>query len=424
MHDLRHRAERDLGDARPAILAAVAATLIVKYAEVEPGYVSWRWSDRLDDVEVGRLGPETIQKTHDALAQSVPDAQPGESQSEALDRALAGYFATPNGTVALGEGLADGLLPAPLIAVLASRGPRPRIRIHPSKSLASVPWAILRPRPQRHELGSIADVQIGVPAGIASRARPTTQNPDPILVAVIDPKVPGFAASSALGSVLGRPAGDSPLAHLVNKELRPVVTSYLELTRRTDLDRSWLQESCCNASRLLFVGHVSAAGEQSALHLCCQDDAGRHVPLTVVDLLTERWQFPPRVALIGCGSGTDFRYSEPMGLTFAAIMQGAHTVTSSAWTLPTELALAAAGSLGLRRPLHELVIAVDRAHRQVDPAVSLTTWQCERSAAWQRNGLLADSPLLWAALLTVERHKTKPQGPATSVTGSCGVGQD
>ena len=104
-------------------------------------------------------------------------------------------------------------------------------------------------------------------------------------------------------------------------------------------------------------------------------------------------RFPARVALLGCGSGTDLRYPEPMGLSIAAVLKGARLVTSSMWTLPTDAAIEG-------EPLRRLTLAVDDAHEAADPVAALTAWQAERGDAWFAEGAPADSPLLWAATMT------------------------
>ncbi|RRJ88735.1 CHAT domain-containing protein [Gulosibacter macacae] len=392
--------------------------LLIKYAEAgaenPTGYFSWRWNDRPQDIATARIRATTLTRIDELLSDALPEPRGEETPSEALERALRrGALAHPESTAELGAALADALLPPGLLHLLDAPGggAKPRLRIQPSPTLARVPWALLRPAPNRRPLAETATIETNVPAAIAARAK--QQNAFAAgerIVAVIDPRVPGQAATGPLGSVLGRPTADDPLASLLDygERLWPRVTEYEQLARRTDTDRHWLRDACADAARLLYVGHVTAAdlntaaGEQSALHLCCRDEAGRHDPLTAGELVNAAITLPPRCALIACGSGSDLRSAEPMGLALAAMLGGARLVTACAWTVPTDLALASfAGELHGRSPLRELILAVDRAHEGSDPAADLAAWQAERAEDWASGGAVADSPLLWATLNTL-----------------------
>ncbi|NLT29198.1 MAG: CHAT domain-containing protein [Propionibacterium sp.] len=387
----------------------MTATMALAYAEAENCWATWQWTDR-PHPEACRLHPNVLVAVPAAMALTLPDAAEGESTGEAIDRARQGPFGTPEATVNLLDQLGDGLIPGEIVLALIDRaqrdGRKPRLRIQPSPALAQVPWPLLRVRlnadgSRRSWLAEVADVCLGVPRDVLADADPPTTGTT--VVTVLDPRVPGHAADSALGSVLGRPDPADPLAELIARHgprLVPAVTGYPDLVRRRDLDRHWLRSALGEAARFLYVGHVSAAGvelatgESSAMHLCCVDDTGRHRPLTAAALLTEPgWRFPERVALLGCGSGTDLRYPEPLGLTLAAVLRGARLVTSSIWTLPTDAALAG-------QPLRRLILAVDEAHDTADPVAALGRWQLERAEAWLAGGDEADSPLVWAAAAT------------------------
>ncbi|SJM66540.1 CHAT domain-containing protein [Gulosibacter sp. 10] len=410
-------------------------TLIVKYIEAVDGYFSWRWDDRPELVEAGRIGAENLAKIDALLARTLPEPASGApgGDAEPLDRAIAralseGALASPEAAAALGGALADALLPAPLVEALASRRTeRARLRIQPSPRLARVPWALLRPRPAREALLELATIEIGVPrAALAAEqigtapvgaapmgvepvgADPTA--PDGARVLVVDPRVPGAAADSALGSVLGRPREGDALAGLLRADAPalPPATSVEELLRRSDLDRDWLREACAAAAGLLYVGHVTRAdpaadgGETAALHLADRGPDGAHLPLAARDILLGGWRIPPRVGLVACGSGADLRSSEPMGIMSAMLLRGARIAIAAAWALPTDRALARGGDLGGRSPLRELVLAVDAALLDEDPAARLNAWQRERAAAWEHGGALADTPLLWASAFVTE----------------------
>lgn len=323
----------------------------------------------------------------------------------------------------------------------SSRGVRPHLRIQPSPRVAQVPWELLDVDLQHNANGvrllEIADVSLLAPASVVHAtgrvAQSWSQTRQLPIVGVLDPRVPGFRADSSLGSVLGRMAADAPVAHLVaahaaNDRLRPPVTDSLAAFRREDLDRDWLgTELRSGASRLLYVGHVTAAppesgrSENAQLHLACNATAlgfapvtREHRPLSAKDLLLgthtlaadpttgrDLWPIPSRVALIACESGGDLRFGEALGLVSAMIHGGAELVTASRWSLPTDLAFDRAGGThqGVR-PLQDAICAIDAAHESDDPVQALATWQRERLSAWREHRTLNDSPVLWAAFAT------------------------
>lgn len=387
----------------------MTATLALSYAEAESCWATWQWTDRVGP-EAARLHPNVLSVIPAAMADALPGASVGESIADAVGRTLQGPLGDPESSAAFTEQLADALIPGPLVLGLLDRaqreGARPRLRIQPSPSLAQVPWPLLRVRlsadgSRRSLLTQIADLCLGVPRDAAADALPPRTGQS--VVMVIDPRVPGYSADSALGSVLGRPRPDDLLALLTVRHagrLVPPVREYPELVRRTDQDRAWLREALRGAGRFLYLGHVSAAGvaeatgASSSLHLTCTDGSGRHMALRAADIIADPdLRFPARVALLGCGSGTDLRYPEPMGLSIAAVLKGARLVTSSMWTLPTDAAIEG-------EPLRRLTLAVDDAHEAADPVAALTAWQAERGDAWFAEGAPADSPLLWAATMT------------------------
>jgi hypothetical protein len=112
--------------------------------------------------------------------------------------------------------------------------------------------------------------------------------------------------------------------------------------------------------------------------------------------------YPPRVALLACASGGDYRFDEATGLVAAMILCGAQLVTATLWSLPT--------SAGYRQfvpnsleasvdPMADAIIAVDRAHEESDAGSAVNRWQREQMRRW-RDGDTTASPLYWAALVT------------------------
>ena len=380
------------------------------------------------------------------LDAAIPEPGHGESMPDALTRALAdGPFASPPTELELAYRLGVLLLSDAawrlLIDCVAS--PRAVVFVAPSARLARVPWGLLAlpaMRPVPAELaearaaaitaeGSVAatvpwpvdeigvrtagerlmelvDVLMTLPANVVHAPRtgvPWTRRPDGPALLVLDPRVPNQRADSALGSVLGRPDADTPLARhfqtlLARSPVRPAVTSAVELFRRSDIDRAWLASELADApNRMLFVGHATAAdvgrADQAAVHLA--DD----VALTAVDVMALRLAMPPRVALLACASGGDYRFDEATGLVAAVVLGGAELVTATLWTLPTAAGFRrfAGGSEG--DPMADVVMAVDDAHQADDAGCAVNAWQRAQMRRW-RDGDTTASPVYWAALVT------------------------
>ena len=111
---------------------------------------------------------------------------------------------------------------------------------------------------------------------------------------------------------------------------------------------------------------------------------------------------PPRVALLACGSGGDYRFDEATGLVAAMILSGAQLVTATLWSLPTTAAYRRlAWSAGEQAdPMAEVVVAVDHAHDAADDAgCAVNRWQRAQLRRW-RDGDLMASPLYWSGLAT------------------------
>lgn len=391
--------------------------LTLWFAEAETCWLTWRWAGG-KDAHAAHLHPSLRDALTAVYAQALPNVLPHESVQQALDRALAGPLGSPDASLELGSQLADVLIPWELSHDIIRRSQQGQqriiIKIHVSPSLAQVPWSLLHIRQDpagttRRLLIDFADLSIGIPRNAAQQAKRWDSTAARLrvpgdrrdVVAVIDPKVPGFSPASELGSILGRPEDDDELAVVLKRHaghLVPAVATYSDLVRRTDTDRVWLCEVLPQASALLYVGHVSVAqqhlrtGASSAMHLCCVDDEGRHRPLSAADIVNmDSLVFPEKVAIVGCGSGSDHMFPEPMGLSLAAHLRGAHCVIAASWTLPTDAYMPHA-------PLRRLILVVDEALTSSDPVRAINAWQRERAVAWFRDGRPEDGPLLWAAM--------------------------
>ncbi|MFD4458518.1 CHAT domain-containing protein [Nocardia sp. NPDC058480] len=396
-------------------------------------YVSWRWVDDVLARGVATLPRDQVRKTLRMLAGAVPDP----TRSEDLRRVMTeGALVDPTAESTLAQALSRTLLPYGLavqLHELSQRGIRPHLRIQPSPRLAQVPWEIIAPDPAIRLL-DIADVSLLAPVSVVHApqriVRHWNDTRDLPVVAVLDPRVPGFRADSELGSVLGRPSGESLVAQHFDRygdRVVPRVDNPVELFRRADTDRVWLSEVLrAGASRLVYVGHVTAPAPESGqsehaeLHLSCTTDTRgfaatnrTHRPLSAKDLLLgthsidpaptsgrDLWPMPSRVALIACESGGDLRFTEALGLTTAAMAAGAELVTATRWPLPTDHAFHTLTPT-TTYPLQSAICAVDTAHDSPTPIPTLLTWQRSRLAAWRDAPTPENSPLLWSAFATV-----------------------
>ncbi|WP_433591294.1 CHAT domain-containing protein [Nocardia sp. CA-145437] len=283
-------------------------TVLVRMADAGDLYLTWRWIDDSAPAGVGVVPEDQVEAAMSRFTAALP--APGVAGG--LENALtAGELATAEAENALAQYLSSVFLPYNLAVSLhefSVRGIRPHIRIQPSPRTAQLPWELIAPDPEVRLL-DIADVSVLAPPGIvhapARVARTWTDTRDLPVVAVLDPRVPGFRADSALGSVLGRmDSAAAPLAALVADHaaagrLTPPVAEPVEAFRRTDLDRAWLSRALhAGAARLLYVGHVTAAApesgrsESATLHLSCTAASPGcapayrdHRPLSARDLL-------------------------------------------------------------------------------------------------------------------------------------------
>ena len=397
------------------------------------------------------------------LADTLPEPRESESRRpsiEAIERALTtGPFAAPDTELTVAYILGVLLISPPAWQLLTDcvASPRAVLFISPSARLARVPWGLLalpksgptaeelvRTRAEAITLSGVAPAQIpwqlanigehtdgyrlmelvdvfmAVPQNIVHAPRTPAgwdarQDGPPVLV--LDPRVPGQLPDSALGSVLGRPSAQTRLSQhfaelLRRRPLLPRVDAAVELFRRSDADRKWLGALLVQEpSRLIYVGHASSAdgsADRAALHLACSaqipgdaDAIGEHRPLTASDVMSLRLPMPPRVALLACASGGDYRFDEATGLVAAMILGGAQLVTATLWSLPTTAAYrrfaAAAGDSS--DPMADVIVAVDRAHEATDAGCAVNRWQREQMRRW-RDGDITASPLYWGALVT------------------------
>ncbi|ETW22664.1 CHAT domain-containing protein [Mycobacterium gastri] len=439
-------------------------TLVLRYADVGIAtYASLRIVGQPSKTVAWVVEEPILLAALDELSDALPEPHGSESRRDAIERALAtGPFATPDAELTLAYILGVLLIGAPGWQLLTEcvSSPRPVLFVAPSARLARVPWGLLavpKSGPSKEELVrarqeaitasgraaaripwqladitahtdgyrlmELVDVLLAVPQNIVNAPRAPAgwdarHDGPPVLV--LDPRVPGQRPDSALGSVLGRPSEHTALARhfaelMQRRAVLPAVEAAVELFRRGDADRWWLAGLLArNPSRLVYVGHASAAdsdlgrADRAALHLACRaeiagdaDAVGEHRPLTASDLMALRLPIPPRVALLACASGGDYRFDEATGLVAAMILGGAQLVTATLWSLPTTAAYRQFATAGddLVDPMADVVAAVDRAHETVDAGCAVNRWQRDQMRRW-RDGDVTASPLYWAALVT------------------------
>ncbi|WP_067899238.1 CHAT domain-containing protein [Nocardia vaccinii] len=411
-------------------------------------YLAWRWLDRPDEPDYVVVDGAAAAAAGAALESALFTPLRGETGAEAVHRALvAGAFADPDRERALARSLTDAFLPDRLRAQIRDRwcaGARVRVRVTPSPRLARVPWELLW-IDARHRLIDAATVVHEPPAVVhAGRARAPENWQDvrdrPALL-VIDPEVPSSAAAFGLNQALSTGSlepfaqriGDYIAAGRARADDRDLAMAPI-FTRR-DL----AEALAIPRSRLLYFGHASASPDEpgsAAVHLSdtaaiwglaaplvrpgSTPSAGDHRPFAAIDLLLgtttgdeharrtygieprsgpDLWPMPPRVALIACESGVDYRSAEMFGLVVAMVNAGAALVTSTRWTLPTDDSLRQrAGRDPATRPTTDLTLRVDAAHEEPDPVEDLARWQRAQLAAWSDGACDAMTPLVWASI--------------------------
>jgi CHAT domain len=391
----------------------VALTLVLRFADVGVAtYASLRVVGEPSRTVTWVVEEANLVAVLEELAEALPDPRAAETRRDAVERAIAtGPFATPESERAIAQTLGAQLLAPQAWQLLAdtASSPRATLFVSPTARLARVPWGLLAMPNDEHRVMELVDVLMATPPNIVHSSRTPARWDDrrdgpPLLV--LDPRVPGQRPDSPLGSVLGRPSEETALARhfaeaLMCRTVLPRVTTSVELFRRTDAGRTWLAELLAHEpSRLLYVGHATAAdgdvghADRAALHLA--DDR----PLSAADLMSLKLPMPPRVAMLACASGGDYQFDEATGLVAAMILGGAQLVTATLWSLPTAAGYRqfASGADDVD-PMANAIIAVDRAHETTDAGCAVNTWQREQMRRW-RDGDLTASPLYWAALVS------------------------
>lgn len=396
-----------------AVTGAETATLVLRFADVGIAtYASLRVVGEPSRTVTWVIEETALRSALDELIGALPDPIGGETRRDALERALArGAFASPATELTIARMLGTHLIAPDAWQLLLDfvSSPRAALFVSPSARLARVPWGGIAIPRDGYRLIDLVDVLMAAPPNIVHSPREPAgwggRRAEPPLL-VLDPRVPGQRPDSALGSVLGRPSADTALAKhfgelAQDRGVLPDVSASVDLFRRTDADRLWLKDLLARApSRLLYVGHATAAdgdvghADRAALHLADER------PLTASDFMALKLPLPPRVGLLACASGGDYRFDEATGLVAAMILGGAELVTATLWSLPTAAGYRLfASTPGDVDPMAEAILAVDSAHDAGDAGRAVNAWQREQMRRWSAGEETA-SPLYWAALAT------------------------
>ncbi|MGW0039418.1 CHAT domain-containing protein [Gordonia sp. NPDC003376] len=418
------------------------AVLLIRAVDAGATYISFRWLDdpthpivhAITKPEMSRLGA----RLDSALVE--PATGEGDRSRQAVQQALSGPFTRYLSEYALTEALTRAIMPAAVLDAIRARAERGRItvRVTPSRALSRMPFELfVVDHPRR--LVELADIAYEPPAAIhLGRARkPETWTDDvarrPVLYAV-DPRLP---AGSGLGALLVDPARAGTAPSNTGAFLRRIAdrphthhSGVQKIVGRWELS----EDLRGRPSRLFYFGHVSATTDQpgsASLHLYDDNQEwglaaplnNAHLPLSALDLLLgtatpelgpdgidpvesaqaghELWPMPPRVAVIACEGGVDYRSSETFGLVMAIFGAGAEILTTTRWILPSDTAFGElAGVDAIPGPTTELALAVDDTHTAADPAAALSAWQRTRLRHWQDDPGPATSPLTWSGVVT------------------------
>lgn len=304
------------------------------------------------------------------------------------DLQLDGPLARPETEHEVMRDLAQALLPPALVAEIIAAHERVDLRVMPSPPLAQIPWGLL-PIDGDRRLIEVADVSWIAPI----LPRDTAADPSP-----------QRNLSGAVPLYLLDPVVD-PMPQLMWGTLTPATWGAERpgaiVLPRNSTDRSLLDGLDGTISRLFLVGHAGqVAARPGDVEFFVGD--GR---LNSADLLSESREVPSRVAIVACASGTDLEDAEPLGLATGLLLRGAEIVQATLWSLPTDYALARRDAAGA---FLELVGAIDEAQDSENPTGALCHYQRKRLQAWREEPMLRNSPIMWAAAMTLtaprERH--------------------
>ena len=365
-------------------------------------------------------------------------------------RVATGALADPVTERVLAHEIGQALLPPDLVSALraasraASReGGIPkreddpqgsRLTVLPARSCSAVPWAWLGTAVESDErLVELADVVIMGPAlhrdGRADLPHPSWEDQcDLPILCVVDP------AGGHIPSVLRCDDGVAQ-TRLWQAEVDATGQQSLRvpgLVNSEAATRRWLFDELRERSAALFLGHVvsarsdvtgvgdAAAGKAGLLLAPAHHDGSAPDTLTAAEIVSSliapdegdpsrgyaagsprAWQWPPRVGLVACQSGSDLSFAEPFGLVTAILEAGAELVLATLWPLFTDtmfvLASGEPAESFTQTPLFDLSMATRDVLTSPHPFDDFAGWQRSRLAAWRAAPSLTTAPITWAA---------------------------
>lgn len=395
-------------------LPATDQVVLAQVAEAVAGkewcwWGSWVAGDQLywslighdGTVEAGAIPMASLEPLLARLLATLPTPLEGETGGN-VARARSGALAQPGPALQLTSELGRLLIPPTLrhLALAGAASGQPvSLVVAPAPALGRVPFALLGLAKTATQLAHGAVVRLGASAALLEQVRrrhPGQLNGD--VLGVIDPCGREAAEPSGkqakLSLVADNHLGKMGISGWVWLQGRPVLSRYghlAELGAVTDLARQATISELSRALRttgagtLAYIGHVSNASDDVPANTSLVLDDHN---LYARDLLYDdkrRWPMPPRVALLGCGSG-GAQAPEWLGLAPASMWAGAQVVAATAWDLIDE-------------PdtwnLAEEVVTI--LHRGPDPAAEWRKRFIGHLEDWKSDGD-APSPLSWAAI--------------------------
>jgi hypothetical protein len=400
-------------------------------------YWSWEWHD--GDGGFVTPDPGSLATALKRLTFALP--QPGKPLG-----CVDGAFGSPEGERSLARELGALLLHPKLVEQLRNRLPASGVpsvlmQILPSTSCAQVPWEILSTDPSGYgdeRLLEMADIVTMAPLltrdGVPLRHHPDwsarARNPP---VYLIDPSH-GPRSSGVLAD-----GQDEKWRQLVSETGAIMPEWAVQSSRATPANVGAALHTEPRPSRFFYLGHVEAnETEPTMTSMLVRGDHGQTRRFSALEWLVDfgtlqdehaadteiaadSWPMPPRVALIACGSGTDFAQIEPFGLVTAILELGAELVTATRWTMLTDVAFASLEST--MQPFNDLALKIDELQRGDDPIHGLCDWQRARLHDWRRHSRdvivpdIGDSPLTWAAVTNFYAPDRTVPGEGSRGTG-------
>jgi tetratricopeptide (TPR) repeat protein len=420
------------GDSELARLAPQLTTtgqvVLAQVAEAVAGIEWWWWGswaaeDQLywslighdDTVEAGAIPMASLEPVLARLLAALPTRLEGETSGN-VARARAGALAQPGLALQLTAELGELLIPPTLrhLALAGARSNQPvSLVIAPAPALGRVPFGLLGLGETSRQLAHGAVVRLGASAALLEHVR--SRQPGQVnghVLGVIDPcgrDVAGPSGNPATLSLLAdNQLGKMGVSGWAWLENSPVLSRYghlAELRAVTDQAKQATIRELSKALRsagagaLAYIGHVRNASDDVPANasLVLDDDN-----LYARDLLYDDkrlWPMPPRVALLGCGSG-GAQAPEWLGLAPASMWAGAQIVAATAWDLidePDTWNLAG-----------EVVTIL---HASPDPAAEWRKRFMGHLAHWKSDGD-APSPLSWAAIQFIGLVPRSGQAPS------------